>query len=387
MKNELTFQGSIYMFFNEIIGQDEIKQKLIKSVKDNRISHAQLFLGTEGCGSLLLSIAYSQYINCYNRKEGDSCGICPSCVKFSKLTHPDLHFVFPVTTSEKVKKDPISENYISQWRELIINSPYFSENQWYEYIKVENKQGYISVKESNEIIRKLGYKTYEAEYKTMIIWLPERMNPSSANKILKLLEEPEDKTLFIMVSENTGPVLPTILSRLQITKLAKIEKQSIEKSLINKYSLSPSEAEDIAGIANGNMVKALSLIQLKGETSLNLSKFREFMLSCYKHDLPEIQNWIDNMSGQGREKIKDFLEFSLRIIRENLMINQELPEITYMDQEEKDFSLKFSKFINLTNVYAIYEEFNNAYNYIESNANNKIVFFDLALKIFSLIKK
>ncbi|MBN2521322.1 MAG: DNA polymerase III subunit delta [Bacteroidales bacterium] len=374
------------MFFKEIAGQYSIKQKLIKSVKDNRVSHAQLFFGPEGCGSLPLAIAYAQYINCHNPKDDDSCGICPSCIKYSKLAHPDLHFVFPVTTSEKVKKDPVSGHYIAQWREILLNNVYFSENQWYEFIKVENKQGYISVNESNEIIRKLSFKAYEAEYKVMIIWLPERMNPSSANKMLKLLEEPEEKTLFIMVSENTGTILPTILSRLQLIKLLKIDKHDLEKFLTGSHSLSPSEAEDIAGIANGNMVKALSLIVNK-ETSSYLTKFREFMLSCYKKDLPEIQNWIDDMSGLGREKIKAFLEFCLRIIRENLMVNYQLPEISYLDKSEEEFTSKFSKFINASNVYAIYEEFNNAYNYIESNANNKIIFFDLALKIFNLIKK
>jgi len=374
------------MLFKEIAGQEEVKKKLIKSVKENRISHAQLFLGPEGNGSLLLAIAFAQYLNCENKTD-DSCGTCPSCLKFNKLTHPDLHFVFPVTTTKQITKNPVSDDFIIKWREFILNNQYFSQNQWYEYSGVENKQGIISKNESYEIIRKLNLKTFEAEYKSMIIWLPEKMNQSSGNKLLKLIEEPPGKTIFLMVSENADPILPTILSRLQTIKIPKISKNDLKEALIQKYSISENVADNYAQIANGNMIKAIDLFDNKGETFYNFEKFTVLMRLCFKNNLPEINEWIDEMSSVGREKIKRFFEYALHILRESFMINQGLPEISYLDTQEVEFSKKLSPYINQTNVYDIYEEFNNAYYYIEANAYNKIVLMDLSLKLFKLIKQ
>ncbi len=375
------------MQFKEVIGHNKIKEKLINTVKGNRVSHAQLFLGSEGSGNLALAIAYAQYVSCENKQENDSCGVCPSCTKFQKLVHPDLHFVYPVSTSKTVKKDPVSDDYITQWRETIIKNPYINHNKWYEIIDVENKQGIISKNESYEIIKKLNLKTFESEYKIMIIWLPEKMNTSAANKLLKLIEEPPSKTLFLMVSENSEQILPTILSRTQLVKIPKIDSESIRNALCDRFGLSPEKANDIAHLANGNYFDAQNLINSTEEDNDNFDQFTQFMRLSYQRKVIEIINWVDEISRIGREKQKSFLAYSLRLVRENFMLNINNKELVYLTKKELEFSEKFSQFINQENVYQIYEELNKAHSDIEMNAYNKIVFLDLALKIIKLIKK
>ncbi len=375
------------MQFKEVIGHNKIKEKLIHTIKGNRVSHAQLFLGSEGSGNLALAIAYAQYVSCENKQENDSCGVCPSCTKFQKLVHPDLHFVYPVSTSKTVKKDPVSDDYIAQWRETIIENPYINHNKWYEIIDVENKQGIISKNESYEIIKKLNLKTFESEYKIMIIWLPEKMNASAASKLLKLIEEPPSKTLFLMVSENSEQILPTILSRTQLIKIPKIDSESMRNALCDRFGLSPEKANDIAHLANGNYFDAQNLISLTEEDNDNFDQFTQFMRLSYQRKVIEIINWVDEISRIGREKQKSFLAYSLRLVRENFMLNINNKELVYLTKKELEFSEKFSQFINQENVYQIYEELNKAHSDIEMNAYNKIVFLDLALKIIKLIKK
>jgi DNA polymerase-3 subunit delta' len=375
------------MQFKEVIGHNKIKEKLIHTIKGNRVSHAQLFLGSEGSGNLALAIAYAQYVSCENKQENDSCGACPSCIKFQKLVHPDLHFVYPVSTSKTVKKDPVSDDYIAQWRETIIENPYINNNKWYEIIDVENKQGIISKNESYEIIKKLNLKTFESEYKIMIIWLPEKMNASAANKLLKLIEEPPAKTLFLMVSENSEQMLPTILSRTQLIKIPKIDNESMRNALCDRFGLSPDKASDIVHLANGNYFDAQNLISSTEEDNDNFDQFTQFMRLSYQRKVIAIINWVDEISRIGREKQKSFLAYSLRLVRENFMLNINNKELVYLTKKELEFSEKFSQFINQENVYHIYEELNRAHSDIEMNAYNKIVFLDLALKIIKLIKK
>jgi DNA polymerase-3 subunit delta' len=273
------------MQFKEVVGHKKIKEKLIHTIKENRVSHAQLFLGAEGSGNLALAIAYAQYLSCDDKQSDDSCGVCPSCTKFKKLVHPDLHFVYPVSTSKTVKKDPISGDYIAQWREAIIENPYINQTKWYEIIDVENKQGIISKNESYDILKKLNLKTFESEYKIMIIWLPEKMNAFAANKLLKLIEEPPEKTLFLMVSENTEQILQTILSRIQLIKIAKIDNESMRIALTDKIGLSPEKAQDIAHLSNGNYFSALNLINSEEEESLNFDYFTQFMRLSFQQKL------------------------------------------------------------------------------------------------------
>lgn len=374
------------MQFKEVIGQQKVKERLINTVQDNRISHAQLFLGPEGSGNLALAIAYAQYISCSNRQENDACGVCPSCLKYKKLVHPDLHFVYPVATSKAVSKDPVSDDYIAQWRETIIENPYINETRWYEVIDVENKQGIISKNESQEILRKLNLKTFEADYKIMIIWLPEKMNAAAANKLLKLIEEPPEKTIFLMVSENSEQIISTILSRTQLVKIPRIDNESMRNALCDRFGLAPEKANDIVHLSNGNFFDAQNIIHSVEEDEYNFIQFTTLMRLAYQRKMNEIVNWVDDMSQIGREKQKSMLAYSLRLIRENFMLNLQKKEMVYLTQKEHDFSVKFSPFINMNNIQILYEEFNRAHTDIEMNAYAKIVYLDLALKIMKCIR-
>ncbi len=375
------------MQFKEVVGHKYIKEKLIYTVKENRVSHAQLFLGPEGSGNLALAIAYAQYLSCDNKQENDSCGVCPSCLKYKKLVHPDLHFVYPVATSKSVKKDPVSDDYIEQWRETIIENPYINQNRWYEIIDVENKQGIINKNESVEILRKLNLKTFESDYKIMIIWLPEKMNAYAANKLLKLIEEPPEKTLFLLVSENSELIIPTILSRTQLIKIPKIDQESMLSALTDQLGLDPQKANDIVHLANGNFFEAQNILYKTDEEHYNFEQFTTLMRLSYQRKIIDLIEWVDEISRLGREKQKGFLIYSLRLIRENFMLNIQNKDMVYLTQKEFAFSEKFSQFINQENINQLYQVLNRAHADIEMNAYNKIVFLDMALQVVKLIRK
>ena len=375
------------MLFKEVIGQQQVKERLIQSVKDDRIAHAQLFLGPEGSGALALAIAYAQYINCANQGDSDSCGVCPSCSKFQKLIHPDLHFVFPVATTKSISKDPVSDDFISQWRTLLLESPYFNLLQWYESIDVENKQGIISKNESQEIIRKLNLKTYEADYKVMIIWMPERMNIIAANKLLKMLEEPPEKTVFLMITENTGMMLQTILSRTQLIKVHKIDSADLYGYLKEHQSYPDQQLKDAVHLADGNYVKALQVLKSDEDNSFNLDRFISLMRLCWTKDVLGLMQWCDSMIGLGRERQKNFLSYTLRMIRENFVMNCQVPQLALLTQKESDFSTKFFPFINQDNVHQMVDEINKAQYHIEANGSDKLIFLDMSLKLIKMIKK
>lgn len=382
------------MQFKDIVGQEQVKQRLIKSVKEGRIPHAQLFTGPEGTGKLALAIAYAQYISCLSRGEDDSCGTCPSCRKFIKLIHPDLHFVFPIILSEKKSdsdddKGPsgkLSDAFLVQWRETLLANPYITETDWYEVIGAENKQGIIGTTESSDVIRKLSLKSYESEYKTMIIWLPERMNQSAANKLLKLIEEPPVNTVFLMISENPTQLLKTILSRTQIVKVPPIHRDSIALALVDRYQINPAKANEISRVSNGSFQKAISLISVEEENPYFVM-FRQLMRLCYSNDVLGLLNWVDEAVSLGREQQKELLSESLRLLRENLMLNIDLEDISYLAGEEVEFSKKFSPFINKNNVYKIFNEFNLAIDHLSRNGNPNIIFTDMSMKLVKLINK
>ena len=375
------------MQFKDVVGHSKIKEQLVYTVNESRISHAQLFLGPEGSGNLALAIAYAQYIACTNKQGNDSCGVCSSCQKFQKLIHPDLHFVFPVATSKTIKKDPVSDDYISQWRTAVNENPYFNQNKWYEIIEIENKQGIISKNESYQILRKLNLKTFESEYKFMIIWLPEKMNTYAANKLLKFIEEPPEKTLFFLVSENSEQIIPTILSRTQLIKIPKIDNDSLYSAICDRAGVSPEKAGDIVHLANGNYFEALNLANTRDEDYEHFERFKNLMRLAYLRNIIDIIDWVDEVARIGREKQKGFLAYSLRLLRENFMLNIKHKEIVYLTQKEHEFSENFSQFIHQENVGKLYEVFNRAHADIGMNAYNKIVFLDTALKIVKLIKK
>ena len=375
------------MNFSRIPGQKEIKAKLLRSVKEERVSHAQLFTGPEGCGSMALALAYARYVSCENRTDYDSCGTCKSCVKYEKLIHPDLHFVFPVIKGKKAT-DPVSDNYLEEWREFVKRSPYFTLNNWMDSIEVGNAQGMIFASEASEIIKKLSLKTFESDYKIMIIWLPEKMHQATANKLLKMIEEPPEKTLFLLVSEEPDKVIPTILSRCQLVKVPSFNSSDIKKYLTDRFSIAPDKASDISRVSNGNITRAIELCENEDSSLANLERFKSLMRFAWKRDIVSIINWAEEISTTGREAQKNFISFSMRLLRENLMLslNQLKNSLVSLTGEEATFSKNFHPFINQNNIYPLTEEFNLVYSHIESNGNAKIIFLDLALKVTRLIR-
>jgi DNA polymerase-3 subunit delta' len=384
------------MQFKDIVGQSAVKKRLIKSVNENRIAHAQLFTGPEGTGKLALAIAYIQYICCTDKKKEDSCGQCQSCHKFQKLIHPDLHFVFPINEpskkgakaegDEKSSAIKSSDVYIQQWREALLENPYITETQWYNIIGLENKLGIISTAESSEVIKKLSLKSFEAEYKTMIIWLPERMHHNASNKLLKLIEEPPAKTLFLLISENTGVMLSTILSRTQIIKVPPIAREEIATALVDRLKLGPGKAQDISRVANGSYQTALTLATSLDENP-HFEQFRILMRYCYANNVLGLLEWVNSISAIGRERQKEFLMYSLKIIRESFMLNLGLDSIVYIAGEEAEFGKKFSPYVNGKNIASIYNEFSSAIEHVSRYGNPQIVFTDFAMKLVKLIDK
>jgi DNA polymerase-3 subunit delta' len=374
------------MFFKEVIGQDAVKQRLVQSVKEERVSHAQLFSGPEGTGKLALAIAYAQFVACTNRHENDSCGECPSCKKYRKLIHPDLHFVFPVIKTKKFEK-PVSDNFLDDWRMMIARNPYFSVDQWFEQIGVENSQGLIYAHQSEEIIRKLNLKSYESEYKVMIIWLPEKMHVACANKLLKMIEEPPVKTLFVLITGNEEDIISTIRSRCQLITIPPIDPQSMTKALMELPEAEGNDIRNIVHLSKGNYGKAIELLQPDDSTEYNLERFKELMRASYGRKFTDLFKWADQLAAIGREKQKSLLNYFLIFLRENFIYNLKNREISFMNESEEEFSKRFSPFINERNIQELTEVFETAFAQIGSNGNPKIIFTDVAFKITKLIRK
>ena len=365
------------MFFKDVIGQEETKQRLIQEVNEGRIPHAQLICGPEGVGKLPLALAYARYISCTNRGATDACGVCPSCVKFSKLVHPDVHFVFPVVKSGR------SDDYIVEWRRMVLNNPYFNLNHWLNEINAENAQAVIYTKESDEIMKKLSLKSSEGGFKITIIWLPEKMQLACSNKLLKLLEEPPEKTVFLLVSEAPDLILPTILSRTQRFNIRKIDEASIAQVLQQKYGVQQATSVTIAHLANGSFIKALETIHLNEESQLFFELFVNLMRLSYQRKIREMKLWSEQV---GRERQKNFLSYCQRMIRENFIYNLHQKELVYMTPDEQNFSTRFAPFVNERNVIGIMNELSEAQQHIEQNVNAKMVFFDFSLKMIVLLK-
>lgn len=373
------------MLFSEIVGQKAIKDHLINTVAENRISHAQLFLGKEGFGSMALAIAYAQFIMCTDRKEGDACGECGSCRKIEKLQHPDLHFVYP-TVGSKSGTPFISDDYITQWREFVLSNPYGLYEEWLAKMDAGNSQGSIKVKESESIVRKLSLKSFESEYKVMIIWLPEKMNAESANKLLKLIEEPPEKTLLFLVSVNSEQIISTILSRTQLVKINRLSDDDLFIGLQQLKNLDETKARDIARMSDGDYNVACNLIEASVDSQQNFDGFTKLMRFSYMGKFTEIIPWVDEMSKFGREKQKSFLSYSLKMIRENLITNQKQTNLARFSNTEKAFAEKFSNFIHPENSPYIVEELTKAHLHISRNANVKVVLLDLCIQLNKLLK-
>ena len=382
------------MLFREIIGQEATKRQLRQSVREGRIPHAQLFAGISGIGKLQLALAYAQYLNCPHRTDEDSCGQCPTCLQFEKLQHPDLHFVFPIVGS-----DEVCDNFLEPWRKIILEQHYFDLDDWHKALGVETKQSMIYEKESGEILRKLSLKPYGDEYKVMIIWQPEKMNTTTANKLLKLLEEPPAQTVFLLVSEHPEQLLSTIQSRVQTLRIPRLETETISQAL-QQNGLPVHKANDIARIANGSYLAALKKADESEENKQELLDFIELFRDAYTvgvlrdpnkkfESLKKLRQWSLDMADSkvGRERQKHFLQYAQQQVRENYIRNIGQPDLNYQMEDERVFSDKFAPFIHNGNVEAIMNQLDLAERQIEQNGNAKMIFFDLCLQMIVLIKK
>ncbi|MEN9919434.1 MAG: hypothetical protein RL662_1870 [Bacteroidota bacterium] len=372
------------MFFKDIVGQSQLKGQLLNSINKGIVPHAQLFCGPSGVGKLSLAIAYAQYLNCLQPLDDDACGKCTSCVKYHNLAHPDLHFVFPVIKKEKKE---ICDDYISDWRNYLKSNHYFGLSQWLAHIGTDNAQGMIYSRESEEIMRKLSLKIYEAKYKVMIIWLPEKMHEACANKLLKIIEEPYDNTLFILVSDSPDQIITTIQSRCQRINIHKIAGAEIILALESDYNITPHDAATVAHIANGSYLKAIETLSLDEENKFFFNLFVQMMRSSYAKSIKDIKHIANEIASVGREKQKNFLVYCQRMIREYFISNLKHPEMVYLNTEESNFGNRFAPFINERNIVDFSDELGLAQKHIEQNVNAKMVFFDLCLKITMLLKK
>ena len=376
------------MQFKDVIGQSAIKQRLIQSVRDNHVSHAQLFLGPAGSGKLPLALAYAQYILCPNRTETDSCGVCPTCQKMQKLVHPDLHFVVPTATTKKIKSNPESDLFMEEWREYVIeNKGYVDTSSWYTFLDVENKQGYMSVRDAASLLRKLSMKSYEGEYKIAIIWMAEKMRVDTANKLLKLLEEPPEKTVFLLIAEDAEELLATIKSRTALVKIPAIETNALEKALVERMSCQPNQAHDAAMISEGNWITACHSVQDSEEHKFFFTTFQQWMRLCFRAAYSELIDFSNNIKTIGREKQKELLQYGLRIIHNSLLFNNNLAGIVMLPNDEKVFNSKFAPFVNPANLAQIADLFEEAMRQIERNGNAQIIFTDISFKMVGLLKK
>lgn len=382
------------MLFKDIIGQQDIKVQLRESVQSNRIAHAQLFYGPSGVGKLQLAIAYAQYLLCQNRTSYDACGICQSCQLMSKFQHPDLHFIFPIF-KENSSKNSFCDDFLERFRKCISEKVYFSFNDWFDFIEAVNKQGCIYESESTVILHKATLKSFTGGLKIFIIWLPEKMNAACSNKILKILEEPPIQTLFILVSEDTTKILPTIKSRTQHIYVPRIDRNSMINSLLSMSSqnLSIQEASLIFHLSNGSWLKALKILNADSDRFFLLEKFVSLFKNAWlvgnkreSRSLLELRNWSVGISALNREKQKFFLEYSQQQIRELFIRSFNKDELNYQTKKEIEETLEMITFIKESNINKIIDSLNLAQKQIEQNGNSKIIFFDLCLQMIIMLK-
>ena len=372
--------------FDNIIGQKEYIASLRTAIDNNRLPHALLISGNEGTGGLALAYAAAQYLICPHRHDGDACGQCPQCLQLGKLQHPDVHFVFPVVRKKNQKEAPISLDYMSEWRNAFLNNHYLTLNAWTTMSSEENKQAGIFVAEANNIIKTLSVKPFESDYRVMIIWLPEKMNEETANKLLKIIEEPNDMTHFFFVSQEPERIIGTIQSRVQRINLPPIADVDIQQALVSRFNCPQDKAIDYARMSHGSYVEALKLLNDDEERSFYFTKFCEMMRLSYAKKLFDMKEWSEELSGIGRERQKAYLQYAQQMIRENFIMNFNTPSLNYLNENERTFSSRFHAFVNHNNVAGIMDELALAEKDIMQNVNAKMVFFDLSLKLIMLLK-
>ncbi len=378
------------MKFSDCIGQRELALHLMRSADGGRVSHAQIFTGASGRGTLPLALAYAQYLNCTGEKHGDSCGSCPSCVKMEALAHPDLHFVFPVNSASKSSsgQKPGSDAFLPQWRQAITSSGgYFDEQEWYRAIEIENQQGIISRAEADEVMRKLSFKSFEGKYKTVVVWLPERMRAEAANALLKILEEPWERTLFLLVSEEPRFLLQTILSRVQEVAVPCVSAEDIERWLVEKHASGLARATATARLAGGDLIAArrLTAEESDGPQQEYFELFKQLMRFSFNDKHMELIEWADVVCGLGREEQKRFLAYSARLLRDSYMMGAGMQDISYLSGAEEEFCLRFAPFIGNHNIEALTAEMTLAWEQVARNGNPRIIFPHFALAVSKMI--
>ncbi len=381
------------MQFSEILGQDYIKNHLTRSADLGRIPHAQLFIGPEGSGTLPMAIAYAQYILCSNQN-GENSGANESCnLKFQKISHPDLHFVYPTVTTEKVDKKPKSIDFIADWRLFIAQNPYGGLFDWYSVLGVQNKQGEIRVDDAGEVLKTLALKSYEGGYKIMIVWMADKLNIAASNKLLKLLEEPPEKTVFILISENEEDIIQTIRSRCQVLHFNGLSEHVITEALVSRENIEPKIAAKIAHQAQGNYNKALHLLKEDKDEFPFEQWFVIWVRAAFKAKgnpavIADLIQWSEQIAALGRETQKKFLQFCIDLFRQALLHNYEAPSLVYLEPTVEKFSIaKFAPFVNGNNIHEIFQELSDAIYHIERNGNAKIILTDLSIKLTRLIHK
>ncbi|WP_026897476.1 DNA polymerase III subunit [Daejeonella oryzae] len=368
------------MQFSDIIGQEEVKQHLVQTVLENRVSHAQLFLGPEGSGSLALALAYAQFISCLEPGPADSCGHCSSCRKYSKLIHPDLHFSYPFFAK---KAEDTALKYLSEWREAFLSNPYLNLNEWRNQLDAENKQANINIAECHQIIHKLSLKPFESEYKVMIMWLPEHLE-KEGNSLLKIIEEPAQKTLFLLVAQNQDQILQTIISRTQLVKIPRLKDRDVSELLMYKKGVSETKASQIAYLSEGNLQAALTFLQ--SDENDNFQLFSAWMRMTYADQGGTILEFVDKAAKLGRENQKNFLRFGINMIRESVLILSGASQLVHLSDAELNFITNFSRFMDLQKAEAISGELEKAHYHVERNANPKILFLDVSLQLVKILK-
>ena len=377
------------MKFSNILEQKSLKKQLINSVKNNRLAHSQMFLGEKSSPKLLFALAYAQYINCQNKSSDDSCGACHSCVKYQNLTHPDLHLIFPVLSINNIKK-VTSDNFVKEWREKVLKNPYLDLDVWFDVFSSENKTGktgYIYTQESDNLHRKLSLKHYESEFRVVLIWLPEKMQTNTSNKLLKLLEEPPIKTIFLLVSENTDSILNTILSRIQIIKTHSYKPAEIESLLRDKFPLKEmEEIKETISLTDGNIGGSIQILQNENFEDQNFVEYQSWMRLCYSINIKEITKWVNERSQKGRRSQSIFLKYAIKMTRNCLVFHFSETNNLFITQKERVFLTKFHPFIHQDNIFEISEKLEECIKNIERNANAKIVFYELSLQLMKLLK-
>ena len=381
------------MQFSDILGQDYIKNHLIKSALLGRIPHAQLFVGPEGCGTLAMAIAYAQFVLCNNQGQENSGGNESCNLKFQSLSHPDLHFVYPTVSTEDVKTKPKSIDFIADWRQFITQNPYGSLFDWYSVLDVKNKQGFIRVEDAGEVLKTLALKSYEGGYKIMMVWMADKMNTEASNKLLKLLEEPPEKTVFILISENEEDIIQTIRSRCQVLHFNGLSEHVISEALVSRENIEPKLASKIAHQAQGNYNKALHLLKDDSDEFPFEQWFVVWVRAAFKAKgnpavIADLIHWSEQIAVLGRETQKKFLQFCIDIFRQALLHNYETPSLVYLEPTVENFTIaKFAPFVNGNNIHEIFQELSDAIYHIERNGNAKIILTDLSIKLTRLIHK